>query len=341
MRIFVIGGTGFIGFHAVAELLARGHTVTVLSRRPEQAAALFGGRVEVVPGDIDALDSRGWAALLQGMDAVVFAAGIDERVKPEGSAEDFFYSRNVVPTRAVLEGADQAGVARVVVISSVFVWVHRQHPELELERRHPYIRSRILQQEVALSTCRRTVVSVLELPYVFGASPPGQKSLWEPIVNYARTPFMLMCCEGGSNMIAVGHVAEAIAGAVERPCESAVYTIGDRNFSWRELLLDLCDALGRRERRISPVSNPVMRDVTAVGAFMKNLFGMESGLDMSQLEALLTLEAWYDAAPSRQALGYGSGGLEQAIRDTVASCPERAASRRWRRFWDWMATGKH
>lgn len=46
--VFVTGATGFIGQHLVRALLADGHTVIALSRQPESAARLFGGRVRCV-----------------------------------------------------------------------------------------------------------------------------------------------------------------------------------------------------------------------------------------------------------------------------------------------------
>lgn len=48
MHVLVTGGTGFIGTALVQQLLAAGHSVTVLSRKPASAQALFQGRVQVV-----------------------------------------------------------------------------------------------------------------------------------------------------------------------------------------------------------------------------------------------------------------------------------------------------
>ena len=48
MHVLVTGGTGFIGSALVHQLLATGHRVTVLSRKPASAQALFQGRVQAV-----------------------------------------------------------------------------------------------------------------------------------------------------------------------------------------------------------------------------------------------------------------------------------------------------
>ena len=45
MRILITGGTGLIGRRLCKELLAQGHVLTVLSRRPEQVSALCGTTV--------------------------------------------------------------------------------------------------------------------------------------------------------------------------------------------------------------------------------------------------------------------------------------------------------
>lgn len=47
MRILITGATGFIGKALTQRLLARGDTITLLSRRPEWAARFFGSRVAI------------------------------------------------------------------------------------------------------------------------------------------------------------------------------------------------------------------------------------------------------------------------------------------------------
>jgi len=48
MDIFITGGTGFIGRHLCRELLAAGHGVTVLSRKPAQSVRAICGPVEAI-----------------------------------------------------------------------------------------------------------------------------------------------------------------------------------------------------------------------------------------------------------------------------------------------------
>ncbi len=71
-RVIVAGGTGFIGFHLTAALLADGHRVAVLTRRPARAAS--GDAPEWIHWD-PAGEDRSWTAALEGADAVVNLAG--------------------------------------------------------------------------------------------------------------------------------------------------------------------------------------------------------------------------------------------------------------------------
>lgn len=69
MKVALIGASGFIGSRLLAELSARGHTVTAIVRNPAKVAALPG--VTAVKGDV--FDRDGLAKLLAGHDAVISA----------------------------------------------------------------------------------------------------------------------------------------------------------------------------------------------------------------------------------------------------------------------------
>ena len=76
MRVFITGGSGFVGRAVVAALSARGDTAVVLSRdaaRARQALGSHSGSVELVEGDATAQGA--WQAEVAGCDAVVNLAG--------------------------------------------------------------------------------------------------------------------------------------------------------------------------------------------------------------------------------------------------------------------------
>ena len=67
-NVLITGATGFIGRLLVAALLAQGKQITVLTRKPRQAAALFGGRVHCL-SSMTALPAE------QKIDVIVNLAG--------------------------------------------------------------------------------------------------------------------------------------------------------------------------------------------------------------------------------------------------------------------------
>jgi putative NADH-flavin reductase len=76
MRIAVLGATGRTGQSMVAELLRRGHELTVLARAPEKLGATQGA-IRVVTGS--STDPDALASLLEGAEAVVSALGPTSR----------------------------------------------------------------------------------------------------------------------------------------------------------------------------------------------------------------------------------------------------------------------
>lgn len=104
MKVVVFGAAGAIGHAITAELLARGYTVTAVTRTGGPVEGLV---VQAVTGD--AADPASVAKHAAGQDAVVSAAG------PHRGAEDEEESL-VGAARGLIGGLRQAGVRRLVVV---------------------------------------------------------------------------------------------------------------------------------------------------------------------------------------------------------------------------------
>ena len=111
MRVFLTGGTGFIGSHILQTLLARGHQVRALTRKPGAHAAVTG--VEWVAGDV--ADAGSLAGLADGCEAVVHLVGIIEERRSRGIT---FEAIHHVGTRNVVDAARSAGIKRFVNMSA-------------------------------------------------------------------------------------------------------------------------------------------------------------------------------------------------------------------------------
>lgn len=318
-NVLLVGGTGFLGYHAVRELLTRGHKVTILALPPLPAEGLFPREVKIQLADLNQLTDNEVTDLLRGQDAVVYAAGADDRLTPRKPAYPFFYKHNVEATVRLLTLARQAGVKKGIVLGSYFAYFDRTWPQLKLSQHHPYIRSRVEQEQAAIEAGGSDMqVMILELPYIFGAMP-GRTPLWKPLIDYIQFTPILFFTRGGTNCITVEHVAEAIAGAVERGEGGQRYLIGGENLTWQELLGRIGNNLGVAKKVVS-----VPNWIVSIGTFFVKishaLQGKEGGLDPLALVKLQSAFTFFDPSPSQTALGYGRNGLENALQATVQAC---------------------
>ena len=115
MRVFLTGGTGFVGRYVADSLLAAGHTLRCLVREgsADQLDQREHARVDVMTGDITEPDSL--AGQLDGCDAAVHLVGIIEE-KPSSGVT--FRRIHVDGTRNVVEAARQAGISRFLHMSA-------------------------------------------------------------------------------------------------------------------------------------------------------------------------------------------------------------------------------
>jgi nucleoside-diphosphate-sugar epimerase len=118
----ISGGAGFLGLHLARRLLAEGHQVRTLDVVPLDDVELEQS-VEELRGDIR--DPDRVRALVAGAGVVVHAAA----ALPIQASRESIRSVNVGGTENVLHAAHDAGVRRVVFISSTAVYgVPEKHP---------------------------------------------------------------------------------------------------------------------------------------------------------------------------------------------------------------------
>ena len=128
--------------------------------------------------------------------------------------------------------------------------------------------------------------------------------------------------KGGTNMITVKHVAEAIVGAIINGTSSKRYTIGDKNLTWVEWISLMLPEM-RIDRKIK-ILPPFLGTLYAKRIKRKDAKkGLEMGLDYDNLfKDIQSRETYFDPKPSQEELGYTGGELEEIIKETVKRCME-------------------
>lgn len=114
MKLFVTGGTGFVGSHVLQQAIAAGHEVIAL-RRPGSATRIPLARE---PLWIEGLLDGDYATALAGVDVLIHLAAHTPN-PPYDSASRCLYW-NVVAPLALAEQALRAGVCKFVVAGSCF-----------------------------------------------------------------------------------------------------------------------------------------------------------------------------------------------------------------------------
>lgn len=110
-RIFVTGGTGFVGSAVIRELLARNFEVSALVNHRDLP---FGGRVKAIRGDL--FDSAALEGALAGCDGVIHLIGIIMEKPAKGIT---FEHIHVDGTMSIVDAARRAGVRRYIHMSAL------------------------------------------------------------------------------------------------------------------------------------------------------------------------------------------------------------------------------
>ena len=136
MKLFVVGGAGFVGSTSVEHLVEAGHEVVVYDNLSSghRAAVPEGARLEI--GDIDDRARMG-EILADGVDAVLHCAArslVGESMVDPG----LYYRVNVAGGVELLEAMKETGVTRLVYSSSAAVYGEpRRVPIAEADRTEP------------------------------------------------------------------------------------------------------------------------------------------------------------------------------------------------------------
>lgn len=347
-NVFICGGTGFLGYYSALEFIRKGAKIGVLALPneltlsadwwPKEIQVNYGMLFNLKPGDeTPTVTKEELVKMFTGYDTLVYAVGPDDRMHtPKGvSGYDFFHKYLVEKVVPVFEAAKEAGVKKAVLLNSYFAYFDRIWPESHLAQRHPYIRVRVEQAEALIKVGDGGVanggmdVVVLELPYIFG-SMPGRTPLWKEIFldRFAGMP-AIMFPKGGTNMIHVNGIAEAVVAAAYYGQHGDKLPIGNKDLKFKDMINMLMEDIGATKRYIGiPTWVATMGvKMTVVKALKKA--GQDSGLNYNYLmQDIQSKDLYYEDDVKKvqeylhyDELGFNGGGtIEDGIRKTAIAC---------------------
>ncbi len=323
MNVMIIGGTGLLGAISAEELIRRGHQVKTIALGPLPPEGTYPKEMAIVIGNIVQMSDEELEHHFEGFDALVFAAGIDERVEFPAPVLDAYKKYNIEPIKRLLTLGKRTGIKKAVIMGSYFAHFAKKWPEMKLAEKHPYIKSRLLQEEAALSFNSKDLeVMMLELPYIFGTQQ-GRKPVWTFLVeNIQSMKYATLYTKGGTTMVTTKQVAQAVAGALEKGEGGVCYPVGWYNMSWKEMLKIFHKYLNTPTKKIITIPTFLykMNGKKLMADFKKR--NIDSGLDMVSFAEIQTANTFIDKNLIKNELGVEEDDIDAAIGNSVKLCLE-------------------
>lgn len=315
MNILIAGGTGLLGSKAAEIMIEEGHEVHAL------ALPLLPKTLQLPPtmilhlGDFNELSDIQCDQWMQGMDAFVFAAGVDERIEFKKPVIDAYERYNIQPLVKLLSSAKRMGVKHAVVLGSYFAHFAKIWPHLHLADHHPYIQSRLRQEDVAFSfDDDQFCVNVLELPYIFGPQE-GRKPVWSTFIDRFEKPKTIFFPKGGTTMMTTRQVGYAIYHAILYGKPKKAYPLGYVNMTWKQLIPIVLEGMNMNKK---VVTVPHWITQVALKRMKKDYDkkGIEPGLNPHYFASLMTSYAYIDPSLSMD-LKIPDDDIHQAILSSI------------------------
>jgi dihydroflavonol-4-reductase len=320
VKVFVTGGTGFIGGEVVRQLRERGDEVACLVRSPEKAAKLTELGCELVSGDLG--DAEALRRGMEGCDGLVHAAAMYEVGIP-AKQHPAMYDANVRGTERVLQAALEAKVAKVVYVSTVGVFGNTHGKIVNESYEHPGKEFTSYYEETKLEGHRiaRRMMAEEGLPGVIvqpgGVYGPGDTSQVADLLSefFAGRLFLLPFPDLGICLTHVEDIAGGILLALDKGKAGETYVISGPATTMREAIETIAGLSGRKAPR-GAMPTPLIKAMTPFGPLVGKLMGQPPNL-RELISSADGVTFWASYEKAGRELGYSPRGMEQGMRQTL------------------------
>ncbi|MCA1712544.1 MAG: NAD-dependent epimerase/dehydratase family protein [Actinobacteria bacterium] len=320
MRIFLTGGTGFIGGEVARLLRERGDDVRALVRNPAKASSLEALGCELFVGDLS--DEEALVRACADCDAVVHGAALYEVGVPESRRPEMV-DANVGGTERVLGAALSAGVRKAVYISTVAVFGDTRGEVADEQWQRPdppsytsvYEETKVLAHRRAGELAARGLPLVIVQPgVVYGA---GDASTFGQLLDQfldGKLP-ALPFPDLGVTPVHRDDVAAGVLLALDEGVPGQSYVLAGDPVRVRDLVRRLGEAAGRRPPRVE-LPTLLIRLAAPFGRFVGPALGFPPNL-REVLTSSDGVTFWATGKKAESELGWRSRPLVDGLRQLV------------------------
>lgn len=308
MKALVTGATGFVGQALVRRLQAMGAEVTGLGRNRLRLTQLDSQGVRTIYADL--ADAQTVRSVCQGQEVVFHAGALSS---PWGRAQDFYRS-NVIGTQNVIQACEEAGVKRLVHVSTPGIYFRyasrlnvREDEPLPGQVVNEYTRTKLLAEgEIDRAFARGFPVITIRPRAIFG---PGDTSILPRLVDRLEKGRLRVIGDGKNitDLTYIENVVDALILCATSPQTTLgkKYNIsnGEPVLMW-EMIERLCDELGYDfpQQRIS------YEVALTAAAFLETLYARLPGRPeppfTRYVVGLLAKSTTLDISAARREIGY-------------------------------------
>jgi dihydroflavonol-4-reductase len=322
MKVLLTGATGYLGAHIQSVLDERGIEFSAVSRAPQDD-----GRFVMA----DLLNEEGLAESMKGFTCLIHAAGMVSHA-PEDA--DHVWRIHVEGTRNVLKAAKEAGINRVVYLSTSGTIAVSDDPKcfsteedetpFSLIKDWPYYRSKLYAEQLALeASCPEMSVLSLNPTLLLG---PGDRSDGESTksIRMFLDDQLPMAPSGGLSFADVRDVAETVVDALESGAAGERYLLASSNMPF----LEFYQKIARIADKPLPMGSVPKRAHKVLKLFpgWKEI-GRTVGLELKREDLILASHYWYaDSSKAEDQLGWAPRDPLATLEDTVHDIVEKQNS---------------
>jgi nucleoside-diphosphate-sugar epimerase len=319
MKVFVTGATGFIGGEVARQLRERGDDVVCLVRSPAKAAKLTGLGCETVAGDLG--DKEALRSGMEGCDGVIHAAAMYEVGIPK-SQHPAMYEANVAGTENVLGAAKEAGIPKIVYVSTCGAFGNTHHKTVDETYEHPcedftsyYEQTKVEAHKVAKRMMAEGLPCAIVQPGGdYGPDDTSQLGdLLEQFLS-GKLP-MIPFPELG---ICLAHVEDTAAGivlALDKGRTGEAYVIAGPATTMREAVETVAKVSGRKAPKRA-VPTGLMKALTPIGPLVGKMMGQPPNL-RELISSADGVTFWATNEKAVKELGFAPRGIEDGLRQTL------------------------